>query len=81
MKLSVVTLNYKTPDLTLACIDSVYRQFSEEFGNDEIEHIIVDNLSGDDSVEKIEKPSNSVHIEMSDLSKIPKMLVLAKDVI
>lgn len=55
MLLSVVTLNYKTPDLTLACVDSVHRQFKKEFEAGEMEHIIVDNLSEDDSVERIEK--------------------------
>lgn len=55
MKLSIVTLNYKTPDLTIACVDSAYRQLNKEFANGEIEHIIVDNFSNDESVEKIEK--------------------------
>jgi len=55
MKLSVVTLNYKTPDLTLSCTESLYRQFRHEFENGTIEHIIVDNLSEDGSVEKIQK--------------------------
>jgi GT2 family glycosyltransferase len=55
MKLSIVTLNYKTPQLTIACVDSVYRQFTKEFESDKLEHLIVDNFSNDDSVVKIEK--------------------------
>jgi GT2 family glycosyltransferase len=50
MILSIVTINYKTPEKTLGCLDSVYAQFSEEFEKGEIEHIIVDNDSSDGSV-------------------------------
>ena len=31
MLLSIVTLNYKKPDLTLACIASLHEQFAQEF--------------------------------------------------
>ena len=55
MLLSIVTLNYKTPQLTLACIASVYAQFRRECDNNMIEHIIVDNSSGDNSVAEIKK--------------------------
>ncbi len=53
MKLSIITLNYKTADLTLSCISSVYSHYKNEFEKGEIEHIIVDNNSEDGSVEKL----------------------------
>ena len=55
MVLSIITLNYKKVDLTLNCIKSLYAQFGEKFGNNTIELIIVDNASGDDSVETLNK--------------------------
>ena len=51
MLLSIITLNYKKSDLTLACMASLHEQFSKEFQNNELELIIVDNDSGDNSVE------------------------------
>lgn len=53
MLLSIVTLNYKKPDLTISCLDSLHEQFGEELQKNEMEVIIVDNDSQDDSVEKI----------------------------
>lgn len=50
MLLSIITLNYKKSHLTLACMASVYEQYKKEFVNNEMEFIIVDNDSGDDSV-------------------------------
>lgn len=55
MVLSIITLNYKKVDLTLNCIKSLYAQFGEKFGNNTIELIIVDNASGDGSVEVLNK--------------------------
>lgn len=50
MLLSIVTLNYKKKELTIACMESLYAQFKKEFEEDEMELIIVDNDSQDDSV-------------------------------
>src|SRR5882757_11209183 len=50
MLLSIITLNYKKPQLTLACMASVHEQFKKEFEENSIELLIVDNDSGDDSV-------------------------------
>lgn len=55
MEISIVTLNYHKSHLTLACIHSLWEQFSTEFLSDAIELIIVDNHSQDDSIEQIEK--------------------------
>lgn len=54
MKLSIIILNYKKPQLTLACIDSLYKYFSNEFEKDQFELIIVDNHSEDDSLVLLE---------------------------
>lgn len=53
MLLSIVTLNYKKPDLTLACLESLHKQFEKEFKSSALEVIVVDNDSKDDSVEKM----------------------------
>jgi GT2 family glycosyltransferase len=50
MLLSIITLNYKKPHLTLACLESLYEQFGDEFEKGNVELLIVDNASGDDSV-------------------------------
>lgn len=55
MKLSIITLNFQKPQLTLACVASVYKQYQKQFERNEFEMIVVDNLSGDDSVRIIKK--------------------------
>jgi len=50
MKLSIIVLNYKKPDLTMNCLTSLFKQFGKEFSEDIFEVIIVDNASGDESV-------------------------------
>lgn len=50
MLLSIVTLNYKKKELTIACILSLYKQFEPEFKDNKMEVVIVDNDSKDDSV-------------------------------
>ncbi|PJA91114.1 MAG: hypothetical protein CO135_02980, partial [Candidatus Levybacteria bacterium CG_4_9_14_3_um_filter_35_16] len=53
MFISIITINYKKKDLTIACLKSLYDQFKKEFFQDQIEIIIVDNASNDGSVESI----------------------------
>lgn len=55
MLLSIVTLNYNKQQLTLTCLASLYEHFSKEFENGELELVIVDNASADDSVVAINK--------------------------
>ena len=55
MLVSIVTLNYKKKDLTIACISSLWEQYASEFQNNKMEVIIVDNDSQDDSVEAIRR--------------------------
>jgi hypothetical protein len=55
MLLSIITLNYKKKELTLACMESLYAQFSKKFEDNEMELIIIDNDSQDDSVSILSK--------------------------
>ncbi len=55
MFLSIITLNFKKPHLTIACLESLQEQFAEEFEKGKIELIIADNASGDDSIPVLEK--------------------------
>jgi GT2 family glycosyltransferase len=52
IELSIIILNYNTPTLTIDCLESIVKA-SSEVG--EIEVIVVDNGSGDDSVERLNK--------------------------
>lgn len=49
MKLSIIIVNYKTPELTLRCIESIYASVIDV----SFEVIVVDNDSQDNSKEKI----------------------------
>src|SRR5258706_11187181 len=53
MILSIVTLNYKKPQLTIGCITSLYEIHRNEFEINNFEIVIVDNDSQDKSVETI----------------------------
>lgn len=55
MQLSIITINFRKPQLTVACMESVYRAYKEFFEKGEFELLIVDNLSGDDSLTILEK--------------------------
>jgi hypothetical protein len=55
MVLSIITLNYKKPELTIECLDSLWEQYKVKLQDNTIEVIIVDNDSQDDSVEKIKR--------------------------
>lgn len=51
MNISIIIVNYRTPDLTQACIDSIYTHTK---GVD-FEIIVVDNCSDDESVDRLSK--------------------------
>lgn len=53
IKLSIVILSYNTKDLTINCIKSLVKNYGLYLQNGEIEIVIVDNASIDDSVEGI----------------------------
>ncbi|HSX08923.1 MAG TPA: glycosyltransferase family 2 protein [Candidatus Saccharimonadales bacterium] len=63
MLLSIVTLNYKKKELTLACINSLYEQYADEFKNSQLEVLIVDNDSQDDSVPALREEIKKKHFE------------------
>ncbi|MFL2571428.1 MAG: glycosyltransferase family 2 protein [Parvicellaceae bacterium] len=56
VELSIIIINYKTPDLTIQCLNSIYK--STESINFEI--IVVDNFSEDNSLEIISKKFKDV---------------------
>lgn len=72
MLISIITINYKKKDLTIACLKSLQDQFKKEFSQDQIEIIIVDNASNDGSVEsmrdfvKKSNYSNSIILESKE---------------
>ena len=47
---SIVIINWKTPDLLAKCLDSI-KEVDQNFDN--FEHLVVDNNSGDGSVEML----------------------------
>lgn len=55
MLLSIITLNYKKPHLTLACLASLGEQFQKEIDDGMIEIIVVDNASGDTSIKQLQE--------------------------
>ena len=72
MLLSIVIINYKRVELTLKCVESLFKKFKNEFKENIFELIIVDNASGDDSVQILrqkilnEKYRNIIIVENDD---------------
>lgn len=65
MDVSIIIVNYKTPDLVIDCINSV-RQLTEDIS---YEIIVVDNASADSSVETLKsKFGNTIQIIESDIN-------------
>lgn len=55
MQVSIITLNFKKSDVTLRCLESLSTQFKKELDNGDIEVIVVDNKSPDDSVKILQE--------------------------
>lgn len=55
VKLSIITLNFRTPDVTNECIDAFWHMYKSEFEDGIFEYIVVDNHSEDDSAKIIKK--------------------------
>ncbi|MDP2638061.1 MAG: glycosyltransferase family 2 protein [Candidatus Levybacteria bacterium] len=53
--LSVIILNYRTPDLTIKSLQSLISLYGRELQEEKIEIIVADNASGDVSIENIKK--------------------------
>lgn len=49
MKLSIISLNFRKADLTVASLESLYREYKKQFEKKEWEYIVVDNHSEDES--------------------------------
>ena len=60
MELSIVILSYNAKDLTVACLESVISQYKKELIDKEIEIIIVDNNSSDESAPEVLKIKNKI---------------------
>jgi len=54
-QLSLIILNYKTPELTISCIHSIFEHYSTDIQDGKIEVILVDNASHDESIPLIKK--------------------------
>lgn len=65
MNLSIVIVNYKTPQLTINCINSIYKSESEL----SYEIIVVDNNSQDDSLKLIRKNFPKVKIIENEINE------------
>lgn len=55
MLLSIIILNYNKKELTLKCIASIHEKFREELNRNQIEVLVIDNKSKDDSVVSIKE--------------------------
>src|SRR5258706_3800164 len=55
MQLSIVSINHKKPQQAVVCMASLWKLYKKEFEANEFEYIIVDNLSGDDSLDILRK--------------------------
>lgn len=55
MKLSIIILNFNKADLTKDCLASIYTQYESQFIKNQVELIIVDNHSEDNSVRVIKE--------------------------
>ncbi|OGH10233.1 MAG: hypothetical protein A2152_00485 [Candidatus Levybacteria bacterium RBG_16_35_6] len=55
MKLSIIVINYNTKELTLNCIDSLYKQYKKELEDREFEVVLIDNASSDNSGKELKE--------------------------
>ncbi|MDO8621216.1 MAG: glycosyltransferase family 2 protein [Candidatus Levybacteria bacterium] len=60
VELSIIILNYKTSDLTIACLKSIISKFNKELEFGRFEIIVADNGSKDASVESIKYYVSSI---------------------
>ena len=60
INLSIIILSYNTKDLILRCLKSIVSQYRNELARKELEIIVVDNNSDDDSVKSIKYYVSSI---------------------
>jgi hypothetical protein len=61
--LSIIILNYRTPELTIECLKSLIDSYRQELQDDRVEIIVVDNESNDDSVKSIKYYLESIRYD------------------
>lgn len=59
MLLSIILINYKKPELTIACINSLMNKLEKEFSGNLMEIVIVDNASNDHSLKRLKSEIKS----------------------
>src|SRR5688572_6498670 len=69
MKLLVVIVNYKTPDLTVECLQSLAAEIPLVPGPTRV--VVTDNASGDGSVEKIQGAIEKHHWTWASVMALP----------
>ena len=69
MKLLVVIVNYKTPDLTVECLQSLAAEIPLVSGPTRV--VVTDNASGDGSVEKIRAAIDQHHWNWASVMPLP----------
>jgi GT2 family glycosyltransferase len=62
MDLSIIILNYNTRDLTHACLESLFKEYKEELLNNQVEIVVVDNNSSDNSLSSLRKLSSRIKL-------------------
>lgn len=64
VKLSIIILNYRTKELTLKCIESIVKNYKSQLEEREFEIVLVDNASGDDSVQSFKQSNHLNHFKL-----------------
>ena len=64
MIISIIILNYKTKELTLSLLDSLFENYGKEIKEDTIEIILVDNASNDNSTVAFKKSKHFSKIKL-----------------
>ena len=54
VKLSIIILSYNTKDLTIKCLESLIDQYDKQLDESELEIILTDNASTDETIEAIQ---------------------------
>ncbi|RJQ37976.1 glycosyltransferase family 2 protein [Candidatus Microgenomates bacterium] len=72
MDLSIIIISYNTKDITIACLESLFGNYQEEFKKGKFEVIVVDNNSSDGSVEEIQNYSSTLRLRSRQELKIIK---------
>lgn len=61
MKLSIISINFKNPQLTLESMETLYGSYKKEFDDNIYEYIVVDNHSEDDSLKLLSQAAKHYH--------------------